>query len=1044
MYICVFDFPKIRGIHMKKKYSLILIALLFFSHTSNSQCLTDDFNSGYGNWTENGTYQNGTAGLNGNGTGFNDIGDEIITTSTYTNPQTLTMWLARSTSADNRTLSIQYSTSNTGPWTSARDILVEEVTTTHQEFTIDINQTGDYYIRIAITQRTGGSYYIDDLEMTCATGPTIFVNPSLLTGFTYFEGSGPSGVQSFVVSGSNLTDDIDVTPPTNWEISTAIGGPYQTTALSYTPVSGTVTNQTIYTRMVSGLLNSGSPYSGNITAVSLLDGLSENIAVDGTVNVPGTGDIIITQYYEGSGNNKWIEVKNISGGAIAANSYYIATYNQGPGPSYNERPLNGTPNQSVAIPAMAIDEIIRFKEPSTTIPSYAVPGETGYDGNNTEDMFSSSFSGDDIIVISPTNGSNCYIDRIDMIGEYSVNGTNWGDRRCFVRKECSASSPSTTFDINDWIEFTDAEVVNPTTGTNPYLGEHYTGSTTFTGGGWNNGSPDRSRGVIISDDYITSAESSFESCSLIITANNTLDITDGHYVGVETDVTINTNANLEIRNQGQLVQVEETGTVTNDGTTNVRKTTATMNQYDYVYWSSPVDYGPPTPPLGIAFVLTEFLPDRMYRFNTASFEDDQPTADGDGFDDNQDDWVLYSSYMEPGIGYAAMTANTGPAVNNVVFSGTINNGPIDITISLSADGGGDSDGDIDDWNLVGNPYPSAISADSLVSQNSNIDGTLYFWTHNTPIAGIAGPDALNFSSNDYAMYNASGGVGTAANSGGAAPTGRIASGQGFFVDAVANGTLSFNNSMRNIAIANDDFFRSTSSNNTVAEKTRMWLNLTNPDGAYSQILIGYFEGATNFKDRLYDGVRIKGTNYIDFYSMDAGLMEYGIQGRDPFNEFDVVRLGYNSNITGELSIELHQREGQLVDQSVFLRDKFLNIVHDLTHSAYTFESQLGNTDERFEIIYNQETLTTESTLVSINDLIIFEAPTGVVNFKLNSPFQFESIEIIDLLGRTLYNLDGQGQSEKSFNLSGLSTATYLVRATLTNGQIVTKKAVKKL
>ena len=88
MYICVFDFPKIRGIHMKKKYSLILIALLFFSHNSNSQCLTDDFNSGYGNWTENGTYQNGTAGLNGNGTGFNDIGDEIITTSTYTNPQT--------------------------------------------------------------------------------------------------------------------------------------------------------------------------------------------------------------------------------------------------------------------------------------------------------------------------------------------------------------------------------------------------------------------------------------------------------------------------------------------------------------------------------------------------------------------------------------------------------------------------------------------------------------------------------------------------------------------------------------------------------------------------------------------------------------------------------------------------------------------------------------------------------------------------------------------------------------------------------------------
>ncbi|HIP49542.1 MAG TPA: hypothetical protein EYG92_11335, partial [Lutibacter sp.] len=117
-----------------------------------------------------------------------------------------------------------------------------------------------------------------------AAGPTITTTPTSLTGFTYVEGSGPSAEQSFTVEGSNLTNDIVVTPPTNWEISTTSGAPYQTTAITLSQSGGTVSTTTLYTRMVSGLLNTNSPFSGDIACTST-GATTVNVAVDGTVTL---------------------------------------------------------------------------------------------------------------------------------------------------------------------------------------------------------------------------------------------------------------------------------------------------------------------------------------------------------------------------------------------------------------------------------------------------------------------------------------------------------------------------------------------------------------------------------------------------------------------------------------------------------------------------------------------------------------------------------------------------------------------------------------
>ena len=70
-----------------------------------------------------------------------------------------------------------------------------------------------------------------------ATGPSISVG-SAVTGLDYFEGSGPSAEGVFQISGINLTADVSVTAPTNFEVSLTSGGTF-TSSVSLTQSSGT-------------------------------------------------------------------------------------------------------------------------------------------------------------------------------------------------------------------------------------------------------------------------------------------------------------------------------------------------------------------------------------------------------------------------------------------------------------------------------------------------------------------------------------------------------------------------------------------------------------------------------------------------------------------------------------------------------------------------------------------------------------------------------------------------------------------------------------
>ena len=151
------------------------------------------------------------------------------------------------------------------------------------------------------------------------------------------------------------------------------------------------------------------------------------------------------------------------------------------------------------------------------------------------------------------------------------------------------------------------------------------------------------------------------------------------------------------------------------------------------------------------------------------------------------------------------------------------------------------------------------------------------------------------------------------------------------------------------------FKNSSISKRTVVERHRIWLNLTNAGGAFKQLLVGYVTGATNGFDKLYDGTTIDSNPYIDFYSINSGR-NLTIQGRGlPFVITDEVPLGYKANIAGAFTISIDHVDGLFGTQDIFLKDLTTGGIHNLKNGAYSFTTEIGRFNDRFLLLYVDNT-----------------------------------------------------------------------------------------
>ncbi|POY39773.1 hypothetical protein C3L50_08045 [Flavobacterium alvei] len=546
-------------------------------------------------------------------------------------------------------------------------------------------------------------------------------------------------------------------------------------------------------------------------------------------------------------------------------------------------------------------------------------------------------------------------------------------------------------------------------------------TNTWTGA-WSQGIPTVNQKIVFAANY--SSTGNVTACSCMITsgavtfnANDTLTLTNELKI---------TAGSLTFENTASLVQINDAAI--NSGNIIYKRNTSSVRISDYTYWSSPVA----NQNLAISPAYTSGM---FYSFN------DFATPESWKSESASTIMTVGKGYIIRGQQIGSPTPPPPPSFYQATFTGTPHNGNKSIVIGPTGNS-----------NLLGNPYPSAIDANKFLSANSTvIEGTIYFWTHNTAIQlasnitnGTAGSGAFAYTSDDYASYNGTGGV---AVSGGIIPTGEIAAGQAFFTTSKATGgSVAFNNAMRlssgGAILDNSQFFKikNTKGKTAQIEKNRIWLNLTNAKGAFKQTLVGYIDGATNDIDNAFDGESFDGQEFIDFYSVNQGK-NLTIQGRAlPFSENDEVPLGFRSTIESPFTISIDQVDGSMTNQKIFIEDKLTNTITELNAGNYTFSTVAGTFNDRFVLRYtNGKTLGTDTVTTQKNKVVVSVKNKQI---KINSLSEtINKVVIFDLLGRQIYQNNKVDSNEFLTTDFSSSHQALIVKTTLQNGELVTNKII---
>lgn len=418
-----------------------------------------------------------------------------------------------------------------------------------------------------------------------------------------------------------------------------------------------------------------------------------------------------------------------------------------------------------------------------------------------------------------------------------------------------------------------------------------------------------------------------------------------------------------------------TGTLINGGT--LTNTNASVQQYlpDTRNWyvSSPVTAA--VAPAGFTY---------YQRDETASSWVSQPFLAGDTF--------------EAGKGYIALP---GAAASTIQFSGTLNNGIVNTTLTKSGTG----------FNLIGNPYPSHLTWTAAfvddVTNAALIEPTIWVRTNagNVNSGGNADWKFLTYNGHSGEVVplsaNLTGGI--------------IPPMQAFWVKAKESGTLTLDSKLT----------RSHQSSNplkapAVKKSDRQRIRLEISNGTTTDETLMYFDGDASNAFDAYDSPKFAETKDVQVYTT-VGTEKLVINGLSTITDNLLIPLGIKASQAGTFTLKPIQLDNMTSDTKVYLVDGQSQTELEL-NKEYTFTSDATDNSSRFSLLFKAPSLTTQIENIANKPAFnVYRNTNGLLAVTI-----YETLNSTSKL--TISNQLGQKLSEKT-----ITENTSIINEPLTAG-----------
>ncbi|AUP79152.1 LamG domain-containing protein [Flavivirga eckloniae] len=587
-----------------------------------------------------------------------------------------------------------------------------------------------------------------------------------------------------------------------------------------------------------------------------------------------------------------------------------------------------------------------------------------------------------------------------------------------------------------------------------------------------------------------SACHSVKTNGLIIDAGSTFTVHSENLI--ENSWYLELNGTLNLEDDCQLIQTINSDLVTSATGKILRHQEGTSNAYRYNYWASPVGATGVTS-LTDNNAATNNTNNAPFYLNTIKDESGVNFSFTSAYDEPGKistywlytykngltywDWVLLSpsAPLESGVGYIQKGTGNAGTEQQYIFDGKPNNGTILIPVTDTGGPGSVATVSKTEY-LLGNPYPSALDIHKFIDDNVGvIDGTLQLWQQ-----WSGDSHYLNEYNGGYAQVNKLGsvrayqfvgisGAHNGSQDGTITPTRYLPVGQGFITEIVADGNVEFNNSQR-IFIKESDadgtynngasFFKSSNTKskkgNTTAkesgedseanghgmQKIRLEFNaVTGPD-TRRELLLGFSDATTDGFDYGYD-TECDESNNNDFNLSLEGL-NMNIQAYAPIVSDKVIPLNFKSSGDNSFEIRITESENLDENQEIYLRDNLTEEYFDLTTmEAYSFSSEQGKFNNRFEIVFQNEatTLSAEEATFTENYIYYHNKTNTLFAKKLNS--QVKKLALINMRGQAVLEVENVPAEslENGYKFNNMPTGAYIVCLRTENNEVLTKKVV---